>query len=401
MDAPDCDYHKFCVSSSGHLLALNTTSSMGTADPNVKLHISQQINVVNFTATPDSSFFQLPISKDDCVDLTTQSVTSLAAEQAYAHAPDTLVNDPQRIRALNVEAEEVGWIAGTNAFFDNWTNFNSSILTQADWKFGPLDLAEHYNQVQTDDDSNIPASFDSRTEWPDCKSISQIRNQGQCGSCWAFAAIEALADRFCITGSSNDVELSAQYAMGCDDDSNACNGGYIDQIWEYLRDHGTTTETCDPYKHCKDPSSINCGGASPPAPPGTKEGCETKCSDGTSISSDNLYRASSAYMVSMPSDVKGIQSEIIKHGPIEVGYFVFSDFQNYQSGVYKRTPSAQVTGKHAVKLVGWGSERNVDYWIVANSWSPTWGENGFFRIARGTNECGIESVPAAGLPKTK
>ena len=56
-------------------------------------------------------------------------------------------------------------------------------------------------------------------------------------------------------------------------------------------------------------------------------------------------------------------------------------------------------GRHAVRLVGWGEEGGTPYWTIANSWSPEWGEAGFFRIRRGTNECGIESTPAAGLPK--
>lgn len=63
------------------------------------------------------------------------------------------------------------------------------------------------------------------------------------------------------------------------------------------------------------------------------------------------------YAAAKPGDVAGIQAEIMAHGPLEVGYYVFSDFQNYQSGIYKRTPSAQgPVGKHAVKLVGWGTE---------------------------------------------
>lgn len=79
-----------------------------------------------------------------------------------------------------------------------------------------------------------------------------------------------------------------------------------------------------------------------------------------------------------------------------------------QSGVYRRSKHAQgPIGGHAVKLIGWGVESGEDddgeaverpYWIAANSWSPNWGEHGFFRIWRGTNECGIEETPAAGLP---
>ena len=91
------------------------------------------------------------------------------------------------------------------------------------------------------------------------------------------------------------------------------------------------------------------------------------------------------------------------HGPIQVGFQVFSDFMTYQNGTYFRTPGAQgPRGGHAVKIVGWGVDaQGVDYWTVANSWSADWGMNGYFNIRRGTNEVGIETTPAAGLPEKK
>jgi len=325
----------------------------------------------------------------------------LSPATARAHSLETQVNDAERLRVLNEEASSLGWVAARSEFFDNWTIANTSVLTQADWRFGPLAYPDHYD-VEGGSNATIPASFDARTEWKSCSSISAIRNQGACGSCWAFAAMESLADRYCVADSTKyaDLTLSAQYAMGCDTISHGCNGGYIDQIWEFLQDNGTTTETCDKYKHCQDPSQIDCGGPSPPPAPGSMDACDTTCSDGHAIGPADMYSAESAYAVAKPGDVEGIQNEIMQHGPVEVGFYVFSDFQSYNSGVYKRTASAQgPTGKHAVKIVGWGSDGGDDYWIVANSWSPAWGEDGFFRIARGTNECGIEMVPAAGLPK--
>ena len=65
------------------------------------------------------------------------------------------------------------------------------------------------------------------------------------------------------------------------------------------------------------------------------------------------------------------------------------------SGVYEHK-SGSMLGGHAIKLLGWGTENGVDYWLVANSWNPDWGDNGFFKIRRGTDECGIESNVVAG-----
>ena len=141
--------------------------------------------------------------------------------------------------------------------------------------------------------------------------------------------------------------------------------------------------------------------AAPPAPPpkpAPKPVCPSSCAKaGTALT---MHKARNAYSVGMPGDVASIQKELMAHGPIEVGFTVFSDFMSYRNGTYSRTAGAQMRGGHAVKLVGWGvDEKGVDYWVIANSWSPQFGQKGFFHIRRGTNECGVETTPAAGLPQ--
>merc|ERR1712139_415322 len=81
---------------------------------------------------------------------------------------------------------------------------------------------------------------------------------------------------------------------------------------------------------------------------------------------------------------------IMEGGPVETAFKVFSDFENYVSGIYHHLTGDYVGG-HAVKIVGWGVDGGDKYWKVANSWNPYWGELGYFRIKRGTNECGIEN----------
>ena len=79
---------------------------------------------------------------------------------------------------------------------------------------------------------------------------------------------------------------------------------------------------------------------------------------------------------------------------------VHEDFLTYKSGVYEHV-HGKVVGRHAVKMVGWGVENKVKYWLIANSWNEDWGENGFFRIKRGNDECGIEDSGTAGIPLLK
>ncbi|XP_006820753.2 cathepsin B-like [Saccoglossus kowalevskii] len=91
-------------------------------------------------------------------------------------------------------------------------------------------------------------------------------------------------------------------------------------------------------------------------------------------------------------------AEIQKYGPVEGAFTVYADFPSYKSGVYQHE-TGEALGGHAIKILGWGNEDGHDYWLVANSWNEDWGDQGFFKILRGVDECGIESQITAGSPK--
>lgn len=86
------------------------------------------------------------------------------------------------------------------------------------------------------------------------------------------------------------------------------------------------------------------------------------------------------------------------NGPVEGAFTVFEDFINYKSGVYQHV-EGRLLGGHAIKILGWGVEGDTPYWLVANSWNSDWGDGGFFKIRRGTDECGIENQITAGIPR--
>ena len=302
-------------------------------------------------------------------------------------------NDAELIRKANEEAAGA-WVAKASSVFDGLNLAEAA--TRHGLKMAAPRLPPRPVELSLNDVANeaIPTSFDARQHWKSCSSIGHIRNQGQCGSCWAFAAAESFADRMCIGGGDANFTGGVEYVLDCDTNDQGCNGGYLDDAWEFLMKTGMPSETCVPYTHCDDPASPDCKPSFlgiDPAP----ATCPTKCQDGSAL---KRQKAKSAYMVSKPGDVKGMQKEILQNGPIEVAFFVYSDFQTYSSGVYHRTASSEgPMGGHAVRILGWGTQAGEDYWLVANSWSPQWGEKGFFKIRRGTNECGIETIPAAGL----
>lgn len=111
-----------------------------------------------------------------------------------------------------------------------------------------------------------------------------------------------------------------------------------------------------------------------------------------------MFPGASAYKVTTTKSVTEIQTEIYHYGPVEASYKVYEDFYHYKSGVYHYT-SGKLVGGHAVKIIGWGVENGVDYWLIANSWGTSFGEKGFFKIRRGTNECQIEGNVVAGIAK--
>ena len=82
---------------------------------------------------------------------------------------------------------------------------------------------------------------------------------------------------------------------------------------------------------------------------------------------------------------------LFQYGPVSVAFEVMDDFEDYESGIYANNTCGQgpMDVNHAVVAVGYGTENGMDYWIIKNSWSTNWGENGFFRMQRGVNMCGI------------
>ena len=113
------------------------------------------------------------------------------------------------------------------------------------------------------------------------------------------------------------------------------------------------------------------------------------------VDEDRTY-GSSAYSV---RGEKNIMKEIYENGSVEGTFTVYEDFGDYESGVYQHVTGSYLGG-HAIKMIGWGvTEEGVKYWLIANSWGNTWGENGYFRILRGSNECGIDSSADTGMPQ--
>lgn len=261
----------------------------------------------------------------------------------------------------------------------------------------------------------IPSFYDLRQTYPQCSSISLIRNQSNCGSCWAVSAAAALSDLFCIssvkTGKFRERSFSAQDMLECcsrttcgTGPNQGCNGGYLQGGYLFGLTNGIVTgenfmnyNTCKPYGF----SPFNAAAANAIAP-----SCSYNCANPsvykTSFYSDKQYTKGytilSQFFNTVPQTVAAAQRAIMTNGSITAAIDVYSDFMFYSSGVYQRISTSYYIGGHAVKIIGWGTDSTgLDYWIVANSWGASWGMGGFVNFKRGTNHCRIESLMVQGL----
>ncbi|XP_039763128.1 uncharacterized peptidase C1-like protein F26E4.3 [Pararge aegeria] len=269
--------------------------------------------------------------------------------------------------------------------YRNYTQFYGKKLKDGlIYMLGTLPLNNEVEAISVPSKSelNYPLHFDARDHWPGF--ISPIVNQEWCGSDWAITVATVASDRFAIqSNGAEKVVLSPQIQLSCNKEQNGCQGGYIDKAWNFARLYGLVDEECLPYKanvtKCRFNKKNDLIG----------DGCRPVVDARTS-----RYRVGPLYRIKNEAD---IMYEITNSGPVHAVMTVYQDFFHYRDGIYRRSRHGDniMRGLHSVRIIGWGEDFGDKYWIVANSWGCDWGENGYFRIARGHNQVGIESFVVA------
>jgi C1A family cysteine protease len=197
-----------------------------------------------------------------------------------------------------------------------------------------------------------PATLDWRNNGGNF--VTPIRNQGNCGSCWAFSTTAGLEAYTLIQNNQpgTNLDTSEQILVSCSG-SGSCGGGGPDYAARYIRDVGLPSESCFPYTA----TDVSCSGA---------------CADWKS----STYKVGS--IVSVPKTVSDIKTALATYGPLPTVFNVYQDFFSYRSGVYSYT-TGSFAGGHAVLIVGYDDPGQ--YFVVKNSWGAGWGEAGYFKIA--------------------
>lgn len=347
-----------------------------------------------FTIVAASAFALAASTKIEAADHTTQAVRE------------------ELISAVNEKATT--WKAARPIKFNNATvadvkKMLGTVLPHEEGFYEPAEKTLFATESTT-----IPTDFDVRTNWPECSSVTGlVRDQSNCGSCWAFGSTEAFNDRHCIATGDSTTILAPEDTNACCSGfkcafSMGCNGGQPSGAWKWFASTGVSSggdwadngkgTTCKPY------SMQSC--AHHVDPPAGMVACDTlgdtyktpECTDScyesgyaTPYTADKL-KAKSEYSV---KGTENMQKELMEHGTLSVSLTVYEDFEAYSSGVYQHVTGKSLGG-HAIKMVGWGVDNGTPYWTCVNSWNDSWGENGQFRILRGSDECGIESGVVAG-----
>ncbi|XP_039160010.1 senescence-specific cysteine protease SAG39-like [Eucalyptus grandis] len=211
--------------------------------------------------------------------------------------------------------------------------------------------------------TTVPSSMD----WRKKGAVTPVKNQGQCGCCWAFSAVAAVEGINEIT-TGKLISLSEQELVDCDvgGQDQGCEGGWMDSAFQFVEKHGLTTETNYPYK-------------------GTDGKCNVK-------SESNRAVIIKGYE-DVPANSEGALLKAVANQPVSVAIDAGGfDFQFYSSGVFTGACGTELD--HGVTAVGYGtSDDGTKFWLVKNSWGEEWGEKGYIRMQRDVSAkeglCGI------------
>nr|AAR12010.1 cathepsin L-like proteinase [Triatoma infestans] len=209
----------------------------------------------------------------------------------------------------------------------------------------------------------------AKVDWRQKGAVTPVKDPGQCGSCWAFSSTGSLGGQLFLKNKKL-VSLSEQQLVDCSGNygNDGCDGGIMVQAFQYIKGNGgIDTEGSYPY-----------------------EAEDDKCRYKTK----SVAGTDKGYVDIAQGDENALKEAVAEIGPISVAIDAGNlSFQFYSEGIYDEPFCSNTELDHGVLVVGYGTENGQDYWLVKNSWGPSWGENGYIKIARNhNNHCGIASM---------
>ena len=285
-----------------------------------------------------------------------------------------------------------------NKFFDmSHEEFKSKVLMTK--KSGSRPRQGSLTLNSTTVSSGIPSSWD----WRDRGAVTSVKDQGMAGTCWAFGAIGNIEGQLAIH-QNNLVDLSVEQVADCAA-GNACGvwGGEASDAFEYIINTGGI-QTWDDYPYC-----LLDGQCSPCLAPGYDvDSCgvqprHCKLEESCHFDSSKAVATLTSW-VSLSQNENELAAQLVQNGPISVGLDA-DHLHTYSEGIVGTNycSADPEDGNHEVLIVGYGSTASeeggpeIPYWIAKNSWGADWGEDGYFRILRGNNACGIANQAVTAI----
>jgi len=282
-------------------------------------------------------------------------------------------------------AKKLPYKLGMTQFADYTEEEYRALLTyrpRSSIKGVPAPLRTHGAPAATD-------SLPDMVDWTTKGAVGEVKDQGQCGSCWAFSATGALEGAAALKNGKL-VTLSEEMLLDCDKKDSGCQGGLMDNAFQFVKANGLCSEKSYPYK-CADSNSISC----------MTSVCAFHYSCDKVIQPGELR----GYVDVTMNSAAALQSAVAQQ-PVSVAIEADTRvFQHYTGGVITDTGCGRSLD-HGVLAVGYGtSESGIDYWKVKNSWGADWGMEGYVLIERSDRKdgssCGILEEPSYPVLKSE
>ncbi|XP_030371275.1 cathepsin L1 [Scaptodrosophila lebanonensis] len=221
--------------------------------------------------------------------------------------------------------------------------------------------SKRHRQLAKKKNVPVPDSFD----WRQKGGVTPVKFQGECGSCWSFATTGAIEGHV-FRKSGQLPNLSEQNLIDCGKEDiglAGCDGGYQEYAFEFVTNQqGLAVGEKYPYLDKRD-----------------------TCKYQSELSGAEI----TGFAVIPPKDEQAMKEAIATLGPLACSVYGLESLTLYKSGIYADEECNKGEVNHSILVVGYGTEKGQDYWIVKNSWGTAWGEEGYFRLPRGKNFCGI------------
>tara|TARA_Y100000389_G_C17430382_1_gene502211 strand:+ start:249 stop:1106 length:858 start_codon:yes stop_codon:yes gene_type:complete len=263
---------------------------------------------------------------------------------------------------LKHNSENHSYIVGENRFINKTYNDEFTKMNHFSNNINSTNIISEFYDL-----------YKNSVDWREKFKVSSVKNQESCGSCWAFSSVGAVESAWAIKHNIL-YSLSEQELIDCSTQNHGCEGGSMDLAFKYIINNGLCDNSSYPYNAIDGQ-------------------CNNTCQSLVKISN---------YTDIIPNQEKMLM-RAVQHQPVSVAIQANKrSFQMYQSGIYSDLDCGFELD-HGVLLIGYGHDKkyDMDYWIVKNSWSESWGENGYIRIQRNVNDsrglCGIAMAPSVPI----